>query len=195
MGQFFGWIYRTVVFYAKLTVFLCALLLIGIYGTVHALIFGGPVMGDDLWFMYKILLLLLGPIALAFIVAGKRDMGPFLAALFGGWAISILLACSPLVSWGNYTHAPSFREAAKLYSIENGKLVIPEKNRLELLRDCGSISHEGMQDTCKTIVYCQEYDALGYERMGCEALLRKNTSAATLDFAVQEWRDYEYDKR
>ncbi|MGH9633336.1 MAG: hypothetical protein ACRD72_00735 [Candidatus Angelobacter sp.] len=193
--RFVTWVIETITFYLKAALFLGVLALLFIYGTVHALIFGGPIMTDDAWFLYKILLFLLAPIALAFIIAGRRDMGPFLAALFGGWAISILLACSPLVSWGNYTHAPSFREAAKLYSIENGKLAIPEKNRLELLRDCGSISHEGMQDTCKTIVYCQEYDALGYERMGCEELLTKKTSPAILDLAVQEWRSYEYDQR
>jgi hypothetical protein len=45
------------------------------------------------------------------------------------------------------------------------------------------------------IVYCQSYDALAYERAGCEGLLTKKTSPALLDLALQERRDFEYDRR
>lgn len=98
-----------------------------------------------------------------------------------------------MVSWGSYTHAPSFRET-KLYSVVDGKLAIPEENRELFLRDCGFISHDGMKETCRAIVYCQDYDALAYERMGCEGLLTKKTSPALLDLALQERRSYEYDR-
>jgi len=196
MGQFFGWIVRTAVFYAKFTIFLCALLLLFIYGVVHAAIYGGQIMSDDAWFLSKILFLLLAPVVLAFIVAGseKRSWATFTVMFFAGCAASVLLACSPAFSWGDYTHAPSFREA-KLYSVVDGKLVVPEENRELFLRDCGSISHEGLKDTCQIIVYCQSYDAAAYERMGCEELLRKSTSPALLDLALQERRDYEHSQR
>jgi len=98
------------------------------------------------------------------------------------------------MSWGTYTHAPIFWEA-KPYSIQDGKLFVPEENRGELMRDCGFIGHEGMKDSCQVIVYCQSYDAVAYERMGCEELLRKSTSPALLDLALQERRDYEHSQR
>jgi hypothetical protein len=69
-----------------------------------------------------------------------------------------------------------------------------EENRELFLRDCGFISHDGMKETCRAIVYCQDYDALAYERMGCEGLLTKKTSPALLDLALQERRSYEYDR-
>jgi hypothetical protein len=190
----FGWIIRTAVFYAKFTIFLGALLLILVCGTIHAAIYGGPVMSDDMWFIYKILLLLLAPVVVAFIVAGseKRSWGVFTAVFFAGCAASALLACT--MSWGTYTHAPSFREA-KLYSVVDGKLVIPEENRGLLERNCGHITNEGLKGTCKVLVYCQDYDAAAYERMGCDGLLRKSTSPALLDLAMQERRGYEYDNR
>ena len=192
----FGWIYRTAVFYAKFTVFLGALLLLFVFEVIHAAIYGGPIASDDMWFVYKILFLLLAPAVLAFAVAGseKRSWSVFTFVFFAGCVSSLLLACSPVFSWGNYVHAPSFRSAT-LYLIENGKLVIPEENRDLLMRDCGFIGHEGLKDSCKVIVYCQSYDAAAYERMGCDGLLRKSTSPALLDLALQERRSFEYDQR
>lgn len=149
-----------------------------------------------MWFVYKILVLLLAPAVLAFAVAGseKRSWSVFTFVFFAGCIASVLLACSPLFSWGTYTHAPSFREA-KLYSVVDGKLFVPEENRDLLMRDCGFIGHEGLRDSCQIIVYCQSYDAAAYERMGCEELLTKKTSPALLDLALQERRSYEHDQR
>jgi hypothetical protein len=56
----------------------------------------------------------------------KKTFGTFTGVFFAGCAASILLACSPLVSWGSYTHAPSFTET-KLYSVVDGKLAMPRK--------------------------------------------------------------------
>jgi hypothetical protein len=185
MGRLFSWIINTIVFYLKASIFLAVLLLLLLFGTVHAAICGGPIMPDDMWWLCKVLLLILLPVGLSIALRGK-------APLLIGFAASALLACS--FSWGTYTHAPQFWES-KSYSVENGKLVIPEGNRELLMRDCGSISHEGMKDTCKTIVFCQDYDALAYERMGCEELLTKKTSPALLDLALQERRGFEQDQR
>ncbi len=196
MGRLFSWIINTIVFYLKASIFLAVLLLLFVFGVIHAAIYGGPIASDDMWFLYKVLFLLLAPVVLAFIVAGseKRSWGTFTVVFFAGCIASILLACSPLFSWGTYAHAPSFREA-KLYSVENGKLTIPDENRELFLRDCGFIQHPGMKDSCQVIVYCQSYDALAYERMGCDELLRKSTSPALLDLALQERRDYEHSQR
>ncbi|MBZ5525624.1 MAG: hypothetical protein LAP21_25665 [Acidobacteriia bacterium] len=182
MGRLFDWVFRTIVFYFKAAIFLGVLLLLSIFGTIRAAIYGGSIMPDDVWFLAKIVFLLLLPLALA--IALKSW-----AALPLGAVASILLACS--FSWGTYTHASGFREA-KLYSVENGKLVVPEENRELLLRGCG---HEGLRDSCRTIIYCQEpaWDASG--RSGCEELLMKKTSPALLDLALQERRDFEYDQR
>jgi hypothetical protein len=197
MGRLFSWIINTIVFYLKASIFLAVLLLLFIYGTAHAAIYGGPIASDDAWFLYKVLFFLLAPGVLAFAVAGseKRSWGTFTVVFFAGCIASLLLACSPLFSWGTYTHAPSFREAPRPYSIEAGKLAIPEENRELLMRDCGFIGHEGMKDSCQVIVYCQSYGAAAYERMGCEELLRKSTSPALLDLALQERRDYEHSQR
>lgn len=194
--RFVNWIIETIAFYLKAAVFLGVLALLLIYGTIHAAIYGGPIASDDAWFVYKVLFFLLAPGVLAFIAAGskKRSWGAFSIVFLAGCIASILFACSPLVSWGSYTHAPSFREA-KLYTVENGKLAIPDENRELFMRDCGNISHEGLKYTCKTIVYCQDYDAAAYERMGCEELLTKKTSPALLDLALQERRDFEYGQR
>jgi len=196
MGKLFSWVINTVVFYLKTAIFLAVLLLLLIYGTIHAAIYGGPIASDDMWFLYKILFLLLAPVVVAFIIAGseKRSWGTFAVVFFVGCIASLLLACSPVFSWGNYTHAPSFREA-KLYSVVDGKLFVPEENRDLLMRDCGHIGNAGLKDSCEIIIYCQSYDAAAYERMGCEELLRKSTSPALLDLAMQERRSYEYDQR
>ncbi len=127
-------------------------------------------------------------------VSRKRGAGAFTAALFLGYAASLLLACSPLFSWGNYTHAPGFREV-KPYSVEDGKLVVPEDKREELLRDCGYITHPGLQDSCKIVIYCQSYDEAAYGRMGCGKLLSNKTSAALLDMALMEREGFEYGQR
>ncbi|MBZ5525696.1 MAG: hypothetical protein LAP21_26030, partial [Acidobacteriia bacterium] len=47
----------------------------------------------------------------------------------------------------------------------------------------------------RTIEDIAEDDAAAYERMGCEELLTKKTSPALLDLALQERRDFEYDRR
>lgn len=194
MGRFLNWVVRTIAFYLKAAIFVGVLLLLFIYGTIHAAIYGGPIANDDMWFIYKILFLLLAPGVVAFAVTRKRGTLAFMAALALGYAASLLLACSPLFSWGTYIHAPVFWEA-KLYSVVDGKLAIPEENRELFLRDCGFIEHPGMKDSCQVIVYCQSYDAAAYQRMGCEALLRKNTSPALLDLALQERRSYEQGQR
>lgn len=181
LGRFIDHVFDTIAFYFRATIFLSVFLLLTIYGTIHAAIYGGQIMPDDAWFFAKIIFLILLPFMLS--IAIKRW-----SALPLGVVASVVLAC--LFSWGDYTHAPQFREA-KLYSVENGKLIVPEENRDLFLRDCGSISHEGMKGTCRVIVYCQDYDAAAYERMGCGELLAKRTSPALLDLALQERRGFE----
>jgi energy-coupling factor transporter transmembrane protein EcfT len=142
--RFVNWIIQTITFYLKAALFLGVLALLFIYGTIHAAVYGGRIMPDDAWFFAKIIFLIVLPFVL--LAAFKRQ-----AAFFLGIIASLLLGCSPLFSWGNYDHAPQFREA-KLYSIENGKLVVPEENRELFMRDCGFISHQGMKDTCRVII-------------------------------------------
>jgi hypothetical protein len=98
MGRLFSWITNTIVFYLKASLFIAALLLLFVYGTIHAAIYGGPIASDDAWFLYKILFLLLAPVVLAFIVAGseKRSWGVFTVVFFAGCIASVLLACSPV---------------------------------------------------------------------------------------------------
>ncbi len=188
MNRFFNWIYQTVVFYFKFFIFICVFLLLAIFATVHAAIFGGPVMSDDMWFVAKIIFLLFLPLAVWLLVSSVKGACGLPIGLI------LTLMCALGMSWGTYVHAPQFREAV-LYSVEDGRLVVPEDNRELFLRDCGFIEHEGMKETCRVLIYCQdpEWDADG--RVGCDGLLRKATSPALLDLALQERRDYEYDKR
>lgn len=181
LGHFLDWAAETVAFFVKTLVFLGVLMVLLGGGAIHAAIYGGPVMPDDMWFLAKIVFLLFLPLALA--ITFKKW-----SAFALGAAASVLLAF--MLPWGAYAHAPQFWES-KPYSVENGKLVIPEGNRELLMRDCGHIGHPGMKDSCRVIVYCQSYDAAAYGRMGCEELLTKKTSPALLDLALQERRGFE----
>jgi hypothetical protein len=157
--------YRDDYFYLKAALFLGVLALLFAYGTIHAAIYGGPIMPDDAWWFAKILFLILLPFAL--LVAFKRQ-----AAFFLGIVASVLLGCSPLFKLGHLCPCAAV-PPGYVYSVVDGKIFVPEDKRDELERDCGSVSHEGMKDSCRAIVYCQSWDALAYERMGCEELAQE----------------------
>jgi hypothetical protein len=187
MRRITDWLFKAIAFYFKLFVFLVVLLLLFLFGAVHAALFGGPVMPDDAWFIFKIVLLLVLPLALSIVTRRWA----FLAA---GFAISILLAAIGFVSLSNYAHAPSFW-TPKPYEVVGGKLFVPEDKRDELLRDCGLFESRKLRDSCELVIYCQEYDSAAYERMGCEELLTRKTSAALLDMTLDERKRFEDEQR
>jgi hypothetical protein len=185
MMRLLNWIVGVVTFWLKFFIFLGVFILLTIYGVIHAAIFGGPIMPDDAWFFAKILFLILLPVVLAI---ACKSRAPF----FVSFVFCVILAANS--SWGTYAHAPQFRPAT-FYTVEGGKLVIPEDKRDELLRDCGHITNEGLKDSCQTVVYCQSWDALAYERGNCGELLAKKSSPALLDIALIERDAYEYGQR
>lgn len=159
-------------FFVLAPIFVVVMIFLMGVSVLHGLIHGGPIMNDDIWFLFKVFLCIGTPLVLTFLYILLNLRRSTAEVWFGQIVVLLLSAVVVFVGavrfrfFAPYDHAPTFR-VIQPYSVVNGRVVL--NNEVGALRmDCDTISY-GNEDIIEK--YPRFAKTVDRQKSLCQAIL------------------------